>query len=331
MTWIKLVLGVLLLILALGVGLTSACTMKGMLGNTSVSSCAERYGLAGLSRAEAGYPAAWALTLLLGGVAVVAARNAFVTAQAYPRQTTWRVTRRLFGWLYVAGSAGIVALMLLASTADQGRGMEALTTLRVVESLVPVVIGVQAALMCSLDDEPGLEVLLAAPRPFAWIVLERIGVVLALHGLVAVTGSLAAMAIQHIGIDSLPLMMARWLAPAVFFAGLGLWVTFSARNAAFGACMVIAVWSAMVIGFDNLLARWPLLWPIHVYLQPGGAADNYALNRIVIGLLGVFFLVNAVRELRDEERVLLGKVDGHSRVFAGFALPGRTEQAGITS
>src|SRR5438093_1125267 len=104
MTWIKLLLGVLLLILVLGVGLTSACTMKGRLGDTSISSSAERYGLFVLSRAEAGYPAAWALTLLLGGVAAVAARNAFVTTQAYSGQTTWRLTVRLFGWLYVAGS-----------------------------------------------------------------------------------------------------------------------------------------------------------------------------------------------------------------------------------
>jgi hypothetical protein len=331
MRWTKLVLALLLAFLILFTGLSLSC--MGLPGAAAGSTCAERYGLVFLTRPEAGYPVAWGLVILCGTMAVFAARSTIRAVQAHPNRTTWRTTARLFGWLYVAGCAGLVALMLLASTASKGRGMEALTTLRVVESLVPLGIGVHAALMCSLDDEPGLEVFLAAPRPFAWIALERLAMAFVLYGLIAVTASVAALQILGMNIDGLPIVMARWLAPALFFVGLGPLVTFSSRNAAFGVSIVIAVWSAMTMGFDSLMARWAFLWPFHVYLQPGGAADSYALNRLVIGLLGVFFLVNAIRELRDEEHILLGKADRQFPIRSRLAvrLPGKTEQAGAAS
>ncbi len=59
------------------------------------------------------------------------------------------------------------------------------------------------------------------------------------------------------------------------------------------------------VGANGVIYGGEIVWPIHVYLQPGHA--YYALNRVPLILAGVDLIILATtRLLRDEGRLLLG-------------------------
>jgi hypothetical protein len=174
---------------------------------------------------------------------------------------------------------------------------------------------VVAAYLFSPEDEPPLEVLLASPRPIAWALFERLAVVFAVMGVLGLSGMGAAMAIS--GEGDVWIALTRWVPPALFFVGLGAYITQSSRQAAFGVAALVVIWFAMGFMGDGLLPGraalppldiiQPFLWPAHVYLQPGAlGAGDYVLNRAVVALLGIGLMLLAARKLKDEEAVLLG-------------------------
>lgn len=213
-----------------------------------------------------------------------------------------RTSARLIAWAPTALIAALLALALLLG--DRTRD-DLFSPLRLVEAVVPLVAGIQAAFLLSPDDEPGLEVLLACPRPLAWTVLERLAVLLAWLGLVALLGGLAAsLMLESSWLEG----VARWLPPLFVFSALGLALTLSTRQPTFSVAFILLLWFGMLMNATaggGLLARWPYLWPIHIYLQPGH--PDYWLNRLALLLLGLNLVVLAATHLlRDEERVLLG-------------------------
>jgi hypothetical protein len=233
-----------------------------------------------------------------------------------PRQVAWHLSFHLMGWLALLVSAtGVVVLSLAEASAS----VPIAGTARAVEVVVPVVLAVQAALIFSPDDEPGLEVLLACSRPAPWLLLERVAVLFLAQGSVALAG-IALCRLLDPTLD-VRLMMARWLPPAVLLSGIGVYLTLRSRVAAFGATITGAIWFVFVFFGAALLPGTPTFWPLTLiqpfiwafnpFLQPGDLpSGDYWLNRLIVTALGVGLLMLAAHWMGDEEQLLL---DGHKR------------------
>lgn len=216
---------------------------------------------------------------------------------------TLRTSARLIAWGPALGGAALVAVVVLG--VDPAR-TDAFSPARIVEALVPLIAGMQAAFLFSPDDEPGLEVLLACPRPLAWTVVERLALLLAGQGAVALLGGLLASARLNTSVLE---GVARWLPPLLVLSATALAITLSTRQPLFSVGLTLLLWFGLLWnsgpGGGFFLARWPYLWPLHLYLQPDHA--DFWLNRAALLLLGLNLVVLAAGHLlRDEERVLLG-------------------------
>lgn len=224
------------------------------------------------------------------------------------RQFTWRYSRRAVGWWPLILSGLILTLVLTneeTPVANDNLGL-AFTAFGVVAAIVPLMAGMQAAMLFSPDDEPGLEAQLAAPRPLTWLVGERLTWILLTQGTIGLVGMLVARDVAGID-EALWISLARWFVPMITLAGVGLFITLMSRQTAFGVAMTGVLWFALLAFGDGLVARWPFLWPIHLYLSATTfPLADYALNRGVVLLAGLGFFLMALRQLRDEERVLLG-------------------------
>jgi hypothetical protein len=205
---------------------------------------------------------------------------------------------RLVGWLpTVLCALGVLLLWLLNATTWR-EGTPLVSTVRVVEVIVPLAAGIQAAFLLSPEDEPCLELLLAYPRPIRCALLERIWVMAALTGSIALPGSL----IQP---EDVVLALVRWVSPAAWFCGIAVFTALLTRQGTFGALLVTLLWGGTLFGGDALLARWPHLWPLHAYLRPGDVLSAvYALNRGVLILVGLLLTALAAHLAGDPERML---------------------------
>jgi hypothetical protein len=202
------------------------------------------------------------------------------------------------GWWPVAASAAAVGLVWLL----EPPGIAPLEAQRAIETIVPLLAGAHAAFLFSPEDEPGLEVTLACPRPLAWTILERLVWLLGLHGSVALIGSVV---IASVAGETVVMAFSRWIAPLLFFVGLGVCLTLMTRQAAMSVGVIVVLWCGFMLASEILVKQWPFLWPIGLYLQPDEA--NYWLNRLFLSLCGLGLLRLAMTYfIRDDERVLLG-------------------------
>lgn len=259
-------------------------------------------------------PLAQGAAVALGGLAAWGLIGAGRAVLRRPRQIAWRVSLRLVGWIgLVASAAGV--LVLVSGDNTPPTGMPVAGPLRAVEAVIPLVLAVQAALIFSPDDEPALEVMLACPRPISWLLLERLMVLFLAQAGVALAGVVMSRVLQP-ELD-VPLALARWLPPAFFLAGVGVYVTLRSRVAAFGAAVAGVVWFVFALFGRGLMPGVPTFWPLTLlqpfiwafnpYLQPEDVLTaDYNLNRVIVLSFGVLLLMAAVRYLRDEERVLGG-------------------------
>ena len=239
------------------------------------------------------------LSLALLGVAAWSAWSGAQRVRRSPRQFSWRINLRLLGaWPVGISAAGVVLCLWL-----QPSGVEALESARVVETIVPLLAGVQAALLFSPEDEPGLEVTLACPRPLAWTILERVAWLVALQGSVAL---ISTAVVGHLTGESVIVGVSRWLGPLLVLTGLGLCLTLMTRQAVPGVGLVMILWSGLMLASDQITKRWPFLWPMSLYLQPD--QPDYWLSRVFFALLGLMLIRLAVTHfIRAEERLLLGR------------------------
>ena len=205
---------------------------------------------------------------------------------------------RLCGWLPTALCAlGMLLLWLLNATIWR-EGIPLVPTARLVEVIVPLAAGIQAAFLFSPEDEPGLEVLLACPRPARWVLWERMLIMAALMGIVSLPGSL-------IQAESAALAVARWVTPTAWFCGVAVFATLLTRQGVLGALLATLLWGGTLFGGDALLARWPYLWPLHAYLQPSSVSPaRYALNRGILILAGLVLTALAAYLTGNTERML---------------------------
>jgi hypothetical protein len=223
-------------------------------------------------------------------------------------RTSWPIAGkesvRLIGWLPALGGAALVGLLLaLNGTIWRGRGYPLVPTVRVVDTVVPLAVGVQAAFLLSPEDERPLELLLSSPRPVSWALWERVGALLTLQGGVALVGNVIALTL--LGGEGIIQAIVRWLVPCAWFCGVAVALALVTRQGVFGALLATLLWGGTLLGGDGLLERWPFLWPLHAYLQPEDVSGRiYALNRLLLVLAGLLLLALAARLARDEEHML---------------------------
>ncbi len=214
----------------------------------------------------------------------------------------WRMAFRVSSPWFAAIS-GVTLLLTMLFPDLRGRG---------VEIALPLIAGIQAALLFSPDDEPALETLLAAPRPAPYLIYERLAAVFVAQGAIGFIGTILIAGIT--GITPLAVVVG-WLPPTLAAIGLGLLATFTSRRSSAGVLAVILVISAMLIGAELLLMRFSELFPLHFFFQPiyaQTAAQHfnttpemvYAINRIVVALIGILAMLRVALGMRNAEAVL---------------------------
>lgn len=216
---------------------------------------------------------------------------------------SWKIVVRLVGRLPVAGSAAALALALVLAVIARQTGGAPPSYARTVALVVSLAVGLQSAFVLSPSDEPALEILLTSPSSAPAILVERLAVVGAMQGGVALIASAIGLIVLSEG-NSL-LIVPGWLAPSVCLGGVALLATQLIRQGAIGALLTMMLWGGMTVGGDAMLARWPTLWPLHLFLQPEQTSPAvYALNRAALILLGLVLIALAARLTRNEEHML---------------------------
>jgi pimeloyl-ACP methyl ester carboxylesterase len=265
-------------------------------------------------------PFATGFLLLLSGVALWGTATVAIAYLRQPRQVALYVSIRAVGWIPFLVS--ILTLMIFVKQGGDDTPFAWQDKARVVESIIPLVMCIQVALMFSPDDEPALEVLLACPRRISWLLLERLGIILSAHAGIALVGVALSLALNPE--QDVTLAIVRWIPPAIFLSGIGVYTTVRSRVAAFGVTVAGLIWFGMILFGAALLPGqpifWPLnylqpfLWPANPYLQPGQLAiGDYWLNRAFVTAAGIGLIMLAVYYLRDEESILLGSRKGKSQ------------------
>jgi len=297
--------------------LGSACPARIMLSfldhpeNAPDAACVEEMpDIAFVVTAEATRPWAQVSATALGFLAIWFIGSTGWAAAKNPRQFAWKNSLRLMGWLPAVLSVGGLATSLALG------GLSEQNILRLIEIVISLSIALQIVFLFSLDNEPPLEVLLTCPRLLRWALLERWITVCVIQGTIALTGTAIILVIT--GDNHILLAVIRWIPPTLMLSGIAMVTTIRSRMAVFGAAITLLVWFMMVALGDQLLPErlaiypinylQPWLWPFLPYLKPDSMSDmDYVLNRVVVAATGVCLIAFAVRQLRDEEMVLLGQ------------------------
>jgi hypothetical protein len=210
---------------------------------------------------------------------------------------------RIAGWMFPVVT--IISLIIVALFPNLRS--------RSAEIVIPLIAAMQAALLFSPDDEPALEIMLASPRPTAWLVYERLSALLIMQLGIGViwTFTLTMMADMPAFGD----ILIGWLPPTLALIGLALAITVMMRRSSFGILAAIFLYAALLFAGDMAVLRWNFAFPVHLFmgrdlpmlfaLQWEISADTlYALNRAVVTLVGVFSVIAVVYRIRNTEWVL---------------------------
>ncbi|NUM44945.1 MAG: hypothetical protein HUU38_09580 [Anaerolineales bacterium] len=214
----------------------------------------------------------------------------------------WRASVQMQGWLSPA--LLLLIFLVVLPLDDEGGFVQTFpffADARLLEMVMPLAMGIQAALLFSPAEEKPLELLLVTKRPLAWLVIERLGVMLALQGGLALlaTGVLSASGAVP---GSVGVSIARWLAPGLLFAGLGVFVTLSTRQSLYGLGMVVLAFFGLQMTGPYVLTRWPDAWPVAPFLDTASVSSGeYALNRAILIGIGLGLIGWGLRTLRDTE------------------------------
>ena len=218
----------------------------------------------------------------------------------HPWSLAWRFSLRTTGVPLALIAAALLFARLFISLSDMTLVAASFNSFEVI---VPFIAGLNAALLFAPDDEPALEVLIAAPRPPVYLIYERLAVLIGLQGGLAVVLSvLTAILMPGVGLF---VIIVHWLPPTVAMIGLCLLATLYARRAAFGVLTAIALCVAMAFGNKAILPLFPSLWFMIFYVQPRDVTlSQYLINRLFLLAVGAFALALVLIRMRDEEALL---------------------------
>ncbi|MBN1315486.1 MAG: hypothetical protein JXA42_08460 [Anaerolineales bacterium] len=169
--------------------------------------------------------------------------------------------------------------------------------------VVPLVAGFMGAY--AVLDDPILELRFAAPTTALSFLAERLGLILAIQALSAISFQAFALAL---GADLSPLgnwigVQLSWLAPTLSLMGLGCVGSLLAANTMTGAFMTGIVWLIEILA-RGWLARnaGKFILVFMGALMPDHPA--LSLNQLCLTLLTVLFLISSWALLRKQERYI---------------------------
>ena len=272
-------------------------------------------------------PVARVVTVLAGvaGLAILLYAGIGLGRFIGQRQIPWRVILRRVGWRSLVLNAVLSAVLYLAAPAIDLTFFYEHSLAQIIVIVGPLVVAIQTALLVVPHDEPGLEMILACPRPFYWLFIERVAVTLAGQ-------SLAALVVMAIGASVLGegvlMAVGGWIASVLFLSGLAAFVSVRSRKATMGVLTALLTWIALGAASsaqaDGVLLPavpldfpfpWPrplglvqpLVWMVHPFLRPDSLTlADFGLNRVIVGALGLGLIALAMAVLTDTERLLLG-------------------------
>lgn len=252
--------------------------------------------------------------ILLSGIAFWGIINALRHYTTHHRWIVWRVPFKHLNWRALMGTfAFLILLMIKPEWVGFPISEDSLLML---QALIPLIIALQTAAIFAPDDEPALEIQLAAPRPISWLICERLVMVFLVYGVLTTIIGVGAIILQNQDTNIL-MMTLRWLPPALFLAGFGLLMTMQTRLVAFGIIFMAFVWTLFGLFGDMLLqggaypfplnAIQPFLWVFNIFAMPDTFAleSDFWLNRVMLSSTGIVLMMGAVWQVRDEESVLL--------------------------
>lgn len=212
----------------------------------------------------------------------------------------WKFSFRATGWLLALVAGVLIFARLMIALAN----MElAESTFASFEVIIPLVAGLHAALLFAPDDEPALELLLAAPRPLVYLIFERLGTLVLLQGGLALILSVLTVLLNP-GTNLFDVIL-RWLPPSVCIVGVCMAATLYARRMTFGVLAAIALCVGMAIGAEVILPMFPDLWFMVFYVDPRLLTpEQYLFNRLFLFAAGAAGLALVAYQMRDEEKLL---------------------------
>ena len=287
------------------------------------------------------------------GLAITAYAGIELGRLAARRRIPWRVTLRRAGWLPLAIAALAAAALYWVWPVGGLDYFYERSLAQIAVMVGPLVVAMQTAFSFASEDKPALEVVLACPRPFHWLPVERTTVALIGQTLIAV----AAIAVGAWGLGEQlpivpPLAWLWWLSSTLLLSGLAAFTSTRSRQAMLGVLLALLTWLVLGVAssdqFDDVLLppvplgfhfSWPrlfaviqpFLWLIHPFLRPGSVStSDFVLNRIIVGGLGLALMALAAKMLVDPERVLMGTTARSSRAGRGTRLKRRSRRMPIS-
>jgi len=231
----------------------------------------------------------------------------------YYGQIAWRTSLHRLSWLVSGITIAIFVVVGAVYFVQNTPGK----TLDLSEFIFPIAFAIQGAMIFSTREEPPLEVLLSAPRPYYWLPLERLLLTFVVQGGVAVLGTLVTASLAQ---KDIAMAVLRWLCPSMFLGGVAIYVTVISHEISLGTVFVVLLCFGMAMGGKALMPadmsgviwasplHWvqPYIWPLHSSLKPTDLAlADYMLNRVILAGTGMVLIALAVNHLRDTERQLL--------------------------
>gem|GEM_PF-6414422 len=216
-----------------------------------------------------------------------------------------RAFRAALPWLPVVGLIGMVLFGFLLTARDSIAQTIGLSAVAGIASLIG---GIQAAFAFAPADEPALEITLSKPRPLAYLLSERLLVIVALNMAMVCIGAIVLRGIVP-GAPTMLDQFTRTAAPFTLMIGLGLVVGLIGRRANFGALLAILLVGAMVFGgAQALIALFEWAWIAHLFLPPEQfTAQQVMINRAFLLTAGAALIAYAYAFVRDEERLLAAR------------------------
>lgn len=210
----------------------------------------------------------------------------------------WRMSFRTVMLLMAALSGILIFSLILIDLADLALAEGALNG---AEVFLPILAGIGAGLLFAPDDEPILELMLSSPRPVRYVFYERALVLIALQGGVGLAASLVVAAQ---GAD-FAVHVLRWLPPTVAAMGASVFASLWGRRSSYGVLMAVVLCAGMALAQEVLLASYPDLWPVVLYVQPADVTpEQYLINRVLLVLIGAAGFILVVARLGQTEALL---------------------------
>ena len=183
------------------------------------------------------------------------------------------------------------------------------------EMLLPVAIGLLVATTSTHD--PALELQLTMPQPYAGTTLRRLILALVWTACIALLASIligvckqsylpAQMRLWPVALQALASMLI-WLAPLLWFVGLGLCAALLLRSRSSSGSLLGALWIIETLFLKNLLDGNDWLRPFFLFPTTLLPQDSFWLvNRLEVSIMGAGFIVLSWLLLHDKEALLKG-------------------------